>query len=36
MGADANRIGVKIIGWLITGAIVALNAVLIVGVLTGA
>jgi len=35
MGRDANRTGVKIVGWLITGAIVTLNAVLIVGVLTG-
>jgi hypothetical protein len=36
MGEDANRIGVKFIGWLFTGAIVSLNAVLFVGVLTGA
>ena len=34
MGADVNRTGVTVIGWLITGAIVALNAVLIVGAVT--
>jgi len=36
MGQDANRIGVQIIGWLITGAIVVLNAVLVVGILADA
>jgi len=35
LGADANGRGIKIIGWLITAAIVALNAVLVVGVFTG-
>jgi len=33
MGQDANRVVAKILGWLITAAIVALNAVLIAGVL---
>jgi manganese transport protein len=35
MGPDANGRPVRALGWLITGAIVALNAVLIVGVVTG-
>ena len=35
MGADVNGPPVQAIGWLITAAIVALNAVLIVGVFTG-
>lgn len=34
MGVDVNRIGVKIVGWIIIAAIVALNAVLVVGVLS--
>jgi len=34
MGTDANRRPVKVLGWLITAAIVVLNAVLVVGVLT--
>ena len=35
MGPDANGRPVQALGWLITGAIVALNAVLIVGVIAG-
>jgi len=35
MGADANRALIKAAGWIITGAIIALNATLIVGILTG-
>ena len=34
MGTEANGRAVQAIGWLITAAIVALNAVLIVGVFT--
>ena len=34
MGTDANRRPVKVLGWLITAAIVVLNAVLVVGVPT--
>jgi hypothetical protein len=34
MGVDVNRLASKICGWVIVAAIVALNAVLIVSVLT--
>jgi len=34
MGTDANGRPIKVLGWLITAAIVVLNAVLVVGVLT--
>ena len=34
MGDDAEPAGLQALGWLITAAIVVLNAVLIVGVLT--
>ena len=34
MGTDANGPAVKAVGWLITLAIVSLNAVLIIGVFT--
>jgi manganese transport protein len=35
MGDDANRSTVQVLGWVITAAIVILNVVLIIGVLTG-